>query len=62
MARMTSQADLRDSNAELKHLAGRTHATSVDLKARLARFAGASTAAEERAEIDTVFGPNRLDG
>ena len=36
-------------------------AVTADLKARLARFAGAGTAAEERAEIDDAFGAERLD-
>ncbi|GAA5066548.1 type II toxin-antitoxin system Phd/YefM family antitoxin [Nocardia callitridis] len=33
---------------------------TLNLKARLARFVGAGTAAEERAEIDDAFGVERL--
>lgn len=34
----------------------------ADLKARMARFADAGSAEEERAEVDEAFGVERLDG
>ncbi|UGT63869.1 type II toxin-antitoxin system Phd/YefM family antitoxin [Nocardia asteroides] len=35
--------------------------TTAELRRRLARFAGQASGAEERAEIDAVFGEERLD-
>ncbi len=46
---------------ELRPIRAKRDVTTADLKARFARFAAAGTAAEERAEIDAVFGEDRLD-
>ncbi|MFD4357266.1 type II toxin-antitoxin system Phd/YefM family antitoxin [Nocardia sp. NPDC058519] len=46
---------------ELRPIRAQRNVTTADLKARLARFAGAGDAAAERAEIDAAFGEDRLD-
>ncbi|WP_071926388.1 type II toxin-antitoxin system Phd/YefM family antitoxin [Nocardia mangyaensis] len=46
---------------ELRPIQPQRDVVTSDLKARFARFAGAATAAEERAEIDAAFGADRLD-
>ncbi len=46
---------------ELRPITPRRDVTAAELKARLARFAGMASSAQERAEIDAVFGEDRLD-
>ncbi|MFD5175378.1 type II toxin-antitoxin system Phd/YefM family antitoxin [Nocardia sp. NPDC058379] len=46
---------------ELRPIRPQRDIGTAELKARLARFADAGTAAEERAEIDAAFGAERLD-
>ncbi len=46
---------------ELRPIRVQRNVATSDLKARLARFAGAGDAAAERAEIDAAFGEDRLD-
>jgi antitoxin (DNA-binding transcriptional repressor) of toxin-antitoxin stability system len=46
---------------ELRPIAPRRDVGMSELKSRLARFAGASSSGDERAEIDTAFGEGRLD-
>jgi prevent-host-death family protein len=47
---------------ELRPIAPRRSITTTELKARLTRFAGMPSGADERAEIDEMFGEDRLDG
>ncbi|WP_225729931.1 MULTISPECIES: type II toxin-antitoxin system Phd/YefM family antitoxin [unclassified Nocardia] len=46
---------------ELRPIKRRRDITTTELKARMARFAGAGSGAELRAEIDAAFGEDRLD-
>jgi len=46
---------------ELRPITPRRDITTAELKARFARFAGMASSAQERAEIDAVFGEDRLD-
>lgn len=46
---------------ELRPITARHNVTTVELKRRLARFAGTANAVDERAEIDAAFGGDRLD-
>jgi len=46
---------------ELRPITQRRGITSTELKARMARFAGMAGSAQERAEIDELFGEDRLD-
>ncbi|MQY23155.1 type II toxin-antitoxin system Phd/YefM family antitoxin [Nocardia macrotermitis] len=46
---------------ELRPIAPRRSITTAELRARLARFAGLPSSAEERAEVDEMFGEDRLD-
>ncbi|WP_216897450.1 type II toxin-antitoxin system Phd/YefM family antitoxin [Nocardia alni] len=47
---------------ELRPIAPRRRSiTTTELKARLARFAAMPSGAQERAEIDEMFGEDRLD-
>ncbi|GGN85177.1 hypothetical protein GCM10011610_39380 [Nocardia rhizosphaerihabitans] len=46
---------------ELRPIRAQRDVATAELKARFARFAAAGAAAEERAEIDAVFGEDRLD-
>lgn len=46
---------------ELRPIRARRDVGTAELKARLARFVDAGSAAEERAEIDAEFGADRLD-
>ncbi|MBF6259676.1 hypothetical protein IU468_25660 [Nocardia farcinica] len=46
---------------ELRPISLHRDVAAADLQARLARFAGMSSSDEERAEIDAVFGEDRLD-
>lgn len=47
---------------ELRPLRAKPEMTTAELKRRMARFVGDASAAEIRAEIDAVFGEDRLDG
>lgn len=46
---------------ELHPVAPQRDMATAELKARFARFGAAGTSAQERAEIEAVFGPDRLD-
>ncbi|MFE7798161.1 type II toxin-antitoxin system Phd/YefM family antitoxin [Nocardia sp. NPDC057440] len=46
---------------ELRPLAPKREITTAELKQRLTRFARAGSSAEERAQVDAVFGEDRLD-
>ncbi|MGW4246568.1 type II toxin-antitoxin system Phd/YefM family antitoxin [Nocardia sp. NPDC004722] len=46
---------------ELRPISTRRDMTTTELKALLARIGRSGTAAEERAEIEAVFGEDRLD-
>ncbi|MCC3329667.1 MULTISPECIES: hypothetical protein [Nocardia] len=46
---------------EPRRLAARPPISTAELKRRFARWAGIGTAAEERAEVDAVFGEDRID-
>ncbi len=46
---------------ELRPITPPRDITVTELKARLARFAGTTSGADERAEIDAAFGEDRLD-
>ncbi|MBF6218576.1 PhdYeFM domain-containing protein [Nocardia abscessus] len=46
---------------ELRPLTPAREVTTAELKRRLARFAGAESSAEERAQVDAIFGEDRLD-
>ncbi|WP_067819208.1 type II toxin-antitoxin system Phd/YefM family antitoxin [Nocardia inohanensis] len=46
---------------ELRPISPRRDLTVAELKARLARIGRSGGSAEERAEIDAVFGEDRLD-
>lgn len=46
---------------ELRPVTAARNIATTELKRRFARFAGAATGAEERAEIDAEFGPERID-
>ncbi|MGW4635371.1 type II toxin-antitoxin system Phd/YefM family antitoxin [Nocardia sp. NPDC004415] len=46
---------------ELRPIRAPREVSTTDLKARLARFAGTTDAAAERAEIDAAFGEDRID-
>ncbi|MFD4457443.1 prevent-host-death protein [Nocardia sp. NPDC058480] len=46
---------------ELRAIRVQRNVSTCDIKARLARFAGAGDATAERAEIDAAFGEHRLD-
>ncbi|MEU1982192.1 type II toxin-antitoxin system prevent-host-death family antitoxin [Nocardia sp. NPDC019395] len=46
---------------ELRPITPRHDLTTTELKKRLSRFAGTSSAADERAEIEASFGADRLD-
>ncbi|MFD3595887.1 type II toxin-antitoxin system Phd/YefM family antitoxin [Nocardia sp. NPDC058640] len=50
-----------NSVGELRPVPVPRHVLTSDLQARLARFAGVEDAATERAEIDAVFGEDRVD-
>ncbi|MBU3067411.1 type II toxin-antitoxin system prevent-host-death family antitoxin [Nocardia sp. NEAU-G5] len=46
---------------ELRPITPRRSITTTELKARMARFAGLPSGAQHRAEIDEMFGEDRLD-
>ena len=46
---------------ELRPLAPQRDMATVELKARFARLGAVGSSAQERAEIEAVFGPDRLD-
>ncbi len=46
---------------ELRPITTRRGITTTELKARMARFAGMPDSKQERAEIDEVFGEDRID-
>ncbi|WP_280377866.1 prevent-host-death protein [Nocardia wallacei] len=46
---------------ELRSVTPRRDITIGEIKSRLARFAGDTNSADERAEIDAAFGEDRLD-
>ncbi|MBF6073228.1 type II toxin-antitoxin system Phd/YefM family antitoxin [Nocardia beijingensis] len=46
---------------ELRPLAPAREVTTAELKRRLARFARAGSSVEERAQVDAIFGEDRLD-
>jgi prevent-host-death family protein len=46
---------------ELRPIEPRRDMATAALKARFARFTGTGSGAQERAEIDAVFGEDRLD-
>ncbi|MBB5912884.1 prevent-host-death family protein [Nocardia transvalensis] len=46
---------------ELRPVGPRRDVTVAEIKNRLARFAGDTNSADERAEIDVAFGEDRLD-
>ncbi len=46
---------------ELRPLSSVREITTAELKRRLARFAAAGSSVEERAQVDAVFGEDRLD-
>ncbi|MEV6095131.1 type II toxin-antitoxin system prevent-host-death family antitoxin [Nocardia sp. NPDC051981] len=46
---------------ELRPISPRRDMTTTELKTLLARIGRSSSAAEERAEIDSAFGEDRLD-
>ena len=46
---------------ELRPFTKKEGITTAELKKRLARFADTTRSADERAEIDAVFGEDRLD-
>lgn len=46
---------------ELRPVAAAREVNTAELKRRLARFAGAGSSAEEREQVDAIFGEDRLD-
>ncbi len=46
---------------ELRPIAVRRSITTTELETRLARFAGMPSGTQERAEIDEMFGEDRID-